>query len=237
MSRQMNAVEGGGPKADLIPLPGLPGTVKAHLLDLRRLEGMAPEIYLSGEEKRTLGGILNARRRREWLGARVCLKLMLLEEGLADDPAAVDVVKDGRQRPRAVLTGRVTAAEAFDCSLSHAGDWAMAALTRVPGLAIGADIEHVSARASALKDRFSGPQDLLLVDQGDDYYYTALWSIKEAASKAVGEGLAAGFREMACREKVRGSCRVSSPRHGSLEAFYLFYGEYAVAVATAAGRF
>ncbi len=236
MSRGKTGDGIGGPADAFILLAGLPGTVRAGLLDLRRLESLAPEIFLSGEERRALGGIALERRRREWMGARVCLKLMLRREGLADDPAAVEVVKDGRQRPRVVFPDGVGGVESFDCSLAHAGDYALAALTREAGMSVGADIEPVSPRAAALRERFAAPRDLLLVDRGDDFYYTALWSIKEAASKAVGEGLAAGFRDMACRETAGGSCLVTSPRHGSLEAFYLYYGEYAVAVATAMGR-
>lgn len=78
----------------------------------------------------------------------------------------------------------------FHFSLSHSGDWAVCAVSEFP---VGVDIEQVRELRKGVAERFFSPEECaLLAGLGEDAFFV-FWTLKEAAVKASGEGLARGL--------------------------------------------
>jgi phosphopantetheinyl transferase len=195
---------------ELTPLALGEDGVEVRVLDLARLED--PESIavrvLAAAERVEYVELHHPLRRREWLGARVCLKLMVSRRGLVDDPRDCAVIKDPRGRPRLVFAGALTADVAADCSLSHKGRFVCAAVSTTVGSRIGVDIEEVSPRLRRLARQFAHERDTVLGSRPEEERLAILWALKEACSKVVGRGLAMALREVSCQEIAPGRYRV-----------------------------
>lgn len=211
--------------------------VEACLLDLgggHDLESTAPR-FLSAGEQAELAELQHPLRRREWLGARVCLKLMVMRQGLVEDPRQCAVVKDPRGRPRLVFTPDLTAAVVSDCSLSHKGRFACAITSSAAGARVGVDVEEVSPRLLRLARAFAHERDALLGSRPDEERLAILWALKEASSKVVGRGIAMGLREVRCEETAPGRHRVIAEGL-ELSGRHTLHEGYVVAVCLGAGQ-
>ena len=195
---------------ELIRLPLTDGAIEVSLLDLGRLAGLESlaERFLTAPERREYEELRHPERRREWLGARVALKLMAVRGRAVDEPLRCAVVKDPRGRPRLVAAPGFAASVVADCSLSHKGRFACAATSGTAGLRIGVDIEEVSPRLARLTRAFANERDRLAASHGESQRLTILWALKEACSKVVGHGLAMGLAEVTCEEISLGHHRV-----------------------------
>ena len=190
--------------------------IEVGLLDLTRageLDALA-SAYLSASEAGEYAELRHPLRRREWLGARVCLKLMVMRQGGIDDPHRCAVVKDSRGRPRLVFAADTTASVVHDCSLSHKGRFVCAATASAAGSRVGVDIEEISPRLRRLTEHFAHERDSLLGSRPAEEHLAILWALKEACSKVVGSGLAMAFRTVSCQELEPGRHRVAT---GELE--------------------
>jgi len=187
-----------------------------RLLDLTRAGDLEPlaSAYLSEVETAEYAELRHPLRRREWLGARVCLKLIVMRQGRIDDPRRCAVVKDPRGRPRLVFTVDTTASVVHDCSLSHKGHFVCAATASDAGSRVGVDIEAISPRLRRLADQFAHERDSLLGSRPTEERLAILWALKEACSKVVGRGLAMALRTVSCHELEPGRHRVTT---GNLE--------------------
>ena len=184
--------------------------VEVRLLDLAGLgevESLAAG-YLTSAEAVEYAELRHPLRRREWLGARVCLKLMALQQGRIGDPRQCAVVKDPRGRPRLVFAAESAAAVVPDCSLSHKSRFVCAATSSAVGSRVGVDIEEVSPRLRRLADQFAHDRDTLLGSRPAEERLAILWALKEACSKVVGRGLAMALRAVTCQEIAPGRHRV-----------------------------
>jgi phosphopantetheinyl transferase len=166
--------------------------------------------FLTPPEQAEYTELRHPLRRREWLGARVCLKLMVSDQGVVDDPLQCAVVKDPHGRPRLVPALEPTGVELPDCSLSHKGRFVCAATALTPGSKVGVDVEEVSPRLLRLARAFTHDRDALLGERPDAERLTILWALKEACSKVVGRGIALGLRDVVCEEIAPGRHRVST---------------------------
>ncbi len=205
------------------------------LLDTAALAGapLAPLCarYLSANERRQFDELVHVGRRSEWLGARICLKRMLLEQSWIDRPSQCELRKDSRGRPWLVGLRGARLPETVDCSLSHQGRWACASLS-TQGARIGVDVEPVSSRLVRLAEMFVGQRDRPGAWHSLERRLTILWTLKEAASKALGLGIGVGLSEVVCRA-------VGGPRHNlqvetygaRLSAWHFLYEDLVVAVA------
>jgi phosphopantetheinyl transferase len=195
---------------ELIRLPLGDGPIEVCLLDLDLLAGLESIAarFLTAPEQSEYEGLRHPARRREWLGARVGLKLLAVREGAVDDPLRCAVVKDPRGRPRLVSAPDFAAPLLADCSLSHKGRFACAAASGAAGLRIGVDIEEVSPRLSGLARAFAHAGDRLSSGHSEPERLAILWALKEACSKVGGRGLAMGLREVMCEETSPGHHRV-----------------------------
>ncbi len=195
---------------ELIRLPLGAGAIEVCLLDLGLLTGLESmaDRFLTAPERSEYEELRHPARRREWLGARVGLKLMAVRGRAVDDPLRCAVVKDPRGRPRLVEAPGFAAPVLADCSLSHKGRFACAATSGAVGLRIGIDIEEVSPRLVGLARAFTHERDRLVPAHPEPERLAILWALKEACSKAVGRGLALGLREVTCEETSPGHHRV-----------------------------
>jgi phosphopantetheinyl transferase len=184
--------------------------IEVCLLDLGRLldlESTAARV-LTAPEQAEYAELRHPLRRREWLGARVCLKLMVIRQGRVGDPLRCAVVKDPRGRPRLVFAPELAAEVVSDCSLSHKGRFVCAVTSSAAGSRVGIDIEEVSPRLPRLARAFTHDRDALLGSRPDEERLAILWALKEACSKVVGRGLAMALREVTCQETALGRHRV-----------------------------
>jgi phosphopantetheinyl transferase len=210
--------------------------IEVALLDMGRLgdpEFLASR-FLAFEEYGDYAQLRHPLRRRDWLGARVCLKVMLLRRGVLDDPLQCAVTKDARGRPSLSLARAAAPPVAYECSISHKGRFACAALSAVPGIRIGVDVEEISPRLVRLGPSFTGARDVLLDAYGPEERLTILWALKEAASKALGVGLGLRFSDIACEEIGPSRHRLTTPDGHELRARHRAHEGYVVALAVRA---
>jgi phosphopantetheinyl transferase len=131
-------------------------------------------------------------RRRKWLLGRIAAKLLVRqvsgEQDLAD--SQISVLNQPSGEPFVLIEGR--GAWQFPISLSHRSEIGMAAAPNEHDARIGADLETVEPRDSALVRQFFTDEEAEIVDaSGDDrdLVMARIWSAKEAVLKLVGLGL------------------------------------------------
>ncbi len=203
------------------------------VLDLNRISGLMDleEHFLTPFELSLFRALRNPNRRREWLGARIALKMLLLLEAIIGCPDECEVRKDGNGRPYLCLPENQQVLKSVDCSLSHKGDYALAALAKSAGIMIGADLEKISPRLSRLRSQFINEKDSLLPTLGEDAHYAVIFAMKEAASKAMGLGLRAGLTGLTCQEEEKYSCRITPALGDSFQGKYYFLNDHVAAIA------
>jgi len=135
---------------------------------------------------------LGPRRRRLFIAARVALKRLARQIGLAlnDTPdSGIETLGPDRVRP-------CLAESDLYCSVSHTNRFSLAAGHVHP---VGVDIEIVSAKAVRTWHLFMPSKncDLLSTSaMGPERTATRAWTIKEAAAKAFGLDLSEAIREV-----------------------------------------
>jgi phosphopantetheinyl transferase len=210
--------------------------VEVALLDLAGLAD--PEFlasrFLAFEEYGDYALMRHPMRRRDWLGARVCLKVMLMRRGALDDPLQCAVTKDARGRPSLSMAREAGAAAGYDCSISHKGHFACAALSAVPGARIGVDVEEISPRLVRVIPAFTGDRDVLVGASTPEERLTILWALKESGSKALGTGLGMRFSDIRCEEIGERRHRLTTPDGRELRARHVTHAGYVVALAVLA---
>jgi phosphopantetheinyl transferase len=227
---------GRSPAADAVALTTLAmgeDGIEVALLDLTELGDpqFLASRFLAFEEYGDYALMRHPLRRRDWLGARVCLKVMLMRRGALDDPLHCAVTKDARGRPSLSLAREAGAATAYDCSISHKGRFTCAALSATPGVRIGVDVEEISLRLVRLAPSFTGDRDVLVGASAPEERVTILWALKEAGSKALGTGLGLRFSDIRCEEIGERRHRLMTPDGRELRARHLTHAGYVVALA------
>ena len=200
---------------------------------------------LSVQERARLEGMRFPKRRADWLSGRRAAKELLrrCEPGLADlsfDQITISNRAGGAPEVRvngAVYPGRLT--------ISHSHERALAAWTRAPGAALGADIERVEPRAEVFVADFFTAQEQAAVAQAKsgqrDLLVTLIWSAKEAVLKALGIGLGVDTRrvEVMPGEERNGSgwgrfeIRARLAENQPWQAYWRADGQYVITVAAA----
>jgi len=227
---------------ELTPLPIGEGDGEVVVLDVTRLpavESLASR-FLTLEEHEEYARLRHPGRRREWLGARVCLKTILLRRRRIGDPRECAVVKDTRGRPRLAFVSGRPADFVYDCSLSHKGRFACAGAASAPDIRLGVDVEEVSPRLLRLADAFAHDRDVVLGSRSAEERLAILWALKEACTKVLGNGLGAAFRAATCQETAPGRYRVVTANGLELRGRHIVHEGYVVALCVgdspAAGR-
>jgi len=205
------------------------GKISVSLLDLASLEER-PEDFLTPSERDRYVLLGGPKRRKEYLGARICLKEMLLKEEVIKNPRECRIDKDRWGRPYITFLKELD--RNFDCSISHKGDYALAAVTDQAGMRIGVDIEPTSERLYRLRQAFVNEGDLVWRDERGDLFYALCWAAKEAASKAIGLGMMLDFKEMVFYEMGEGSFSLlCKSEERPVKGQYFFRDNYCIALA------
>jgi 4'-phosphopantetheinyl transferase len=127
--------------------------------------------------------------RRRFIIARAALRQILAQE-LKRDPAEIEFRTGPHGKPALVTPP----ADPFDFNLSHSGDLALVAVSRIGE--VGVDVEKLRPLPGAqrLADRFFLPQESAALRQmpesGRAAAFFNLWTRKEALAKATGQGIA-----------------------------------------------
>jgi 4'-phosphopantetheinyl transferase len=177
-------------------------------------QGQAPPGLLSPREEAILAGLTLLPRRRKWLLGRWAAKRLLDEvaaEGI--DLASGLVCDEDWRRQLSILNdeagvpyvdregqGRLP----LSLSISHRGDWGLAAVARLPDATIGADLETVEPRDPALvRQFFSDSEAKRVAGSGAvDRTVARIWSAKEAVLKAMGIGLRHDTRDIVVGDEI-----------------------------------
>jgi phosphopantetheinyl transferase len=186
--------------------------------------------FLTAAEHAERARLRQPPRRLEFLGARICLKTLLLRRGWIEDPRDGEVVKDPRGRPRLVRLIADGPDIRYACSLSHKDRFACAAISSVPGVRLGVDIETVSPRLTRLAAAFVHDRDVVLGDRSAEERLAILWTLKEACSKVLGRGLAMSLLDVTCQEVAPGRHRVKTAEGAELRGRHLTLEGYVVAL-------
>jgi phosphopantetheinyl transferase len=171
-------------------------------------QGQAPPGLLSPAEETILAGLTLLPRRRKWLLGRWAAKRLLGEVAAEGNSLAAGLPRhEDWHRQLSILNdeagvpyvdragqGRLP----WSLSISHRGDWGLAAIALVAGARIGADIETVEPRDPALVRQFFSESEADCVAGGGDVNRTVarIWSAKEAVLKAMGIGLRHDTRDI-----------------------------------------
>ena len=171
----------------------------------------APPRLLSPREEASLAGLTFLPRRRKWLLGRWAAKRLLGElaaegNGLVaglqrneDWRRQLSILNDEAGVPYVDREGQGRLS--LSLSISHRGDWGLAAVAIEPGVCIGADLETVEPRAPALVRQFfsEGEADRVARTGGGaaaERMVARIWSGKEAVLKAMGLGLRHDTRDI-----------------------------------------
>ncbi|MEW6349527.1 MAG: SDR family NAD(P)-dependent oxidoreductase [Thermodesulfobacteriota bacterium] len=195
--------------AELQPKPPMIGMVYERMVPVasileqmdRDRERFVAELFHASElpelEKKVV-----PKRAAEWVAGRLALKtgvrglLATLHES-APGLNEICVEPDDMGKPSVKLSGREPWKGAV--SLTHSNGMAMAAVSAPGDLAgLGIDVERVEARSDAWAEDYFTPEELALADRSGNRHktLTMLWSLKEAALKALGIGLRVDLKEI-----------------------------------------
>ena len=209
--------------------------MEVSLLDLARLRSTESTVdrFLTPRERKEYERLGHPTRRREWLGARACLKAMLVRRGCIRDPIQCEIVKEPNGRPRLRFLPGWPATAVHDCSLSHKQRFACACASNAAGIRVGIDIEQVSPRLVKLESAFVNRGDSPIQTRPPQVQLAVLWSLKEAYSKATGAGLGIALADVVCRETAEGRHQVGVGNGPQSRARHCLHEGYVIALCLA----
>ena len=146
---------------------------------------------LSLEEKKLFSIFTYPKRRREWLGGRLAAKSAVLQ--LLQIDSTIKSLPELSILPKENGSPQLSSS-LFDedklpaLSISHSNRFAVAMATKATSC--GIDIQKISEKTERVADRFSEPDELLLLQNhtpllNTQERLTLLWSAKEALKKAL----------------------------------------------------
>lgn len=146
------------------------------------------DAWLGPAEHAALARLRIDKRRNDWRLGRFAAKAAAAAF-LGVDPRRVEIVAAPSGAPVAQLDG---ARAAVELSLSHRAGRALAVIAS-PGPPVGCDLELVEPRSDAFLDQWLAPSEQERVARAParerPLVANLIWSAKEAAAKARGEGL------------------------------------------------
>ena len=149
--------------------------------------------WLSEPERAVLSGLRNPKRRADWrLGRWVGKAAVAAWGGLTPQAVVIAAAENGA--PEALIDGR---GAGVSLSLSHRAGRGLAAVADPP-MVVGCDLESIEPRSGAFLREWLRPveRELVSAQTGEARFLTAnlIWTAKEAASKAMREGLRLNLR-------------------------------------------
>jgi phosphopantetheinyl transferase len=135
---------------------------------------------------------MGRQRKKSFKASRIALKILSHRLGLINRETpdyAIETLGPDNLKPCLAESG-------LYCSVSHSSRFVVAVAHRHP---VGVDIEGVSDRIQRIQHIFLSPQENQIISQsGLDFRFAAtrIWSIKEAAAKALGLHLFQAIRQV-----------------------------------------
>jgi 4'-phosphopantetheinyl transferase len=170
-------------------------------------KGVPPEGFLSTQETTIFNNLYSAKRRKDWLSGRWTSKKLIQTEIeksgrclscpdisiLAGRDGAPEVwLGEGDHQTRADLT----------LSISHSRGASFCAILQPGTIPLGADIEFIEPRTAGFTESYFTEEEKQIIRRASpgesDRLITAIWSGKEAALKAVRQGLRVDTRSLSC---------------------------------------
>lgn len=188
--------------------------------------------WLTATERRVLADLRMPKRAADWRLGRWVAK-QAVREALAPrrlSQADIQVLASEAGSPVATVLARGAWPDVA-LSLSHSGGWGLAAVARAP-LRLGCDVEVVEARSDAFVDDYLTAAEARWVREGEAARHlraNLVWSAKESALKALGEGLRMDTRSVEAVIGEAGSegwaaLNVRGPGAGVLTGWWLAAG-------------
>jgi 4'-phosphopantetheinyl transferase len=220
------------------------------------LQDAPPKGLLSKEETAVYNNLKTAKRRQDWLLGRWTAKKLLQElirgnngQTISSELISIIAAEDGAPSVRIDPAAGKSDLQ-FTISISHSHDTSFCAAVQNPEWVLGADLEWVEARPPRfIDDYFTDKERVFLqgiAPQLLDMYVTAFWSAKEAALKAVRQGLRFDTRSIECQlEDVESAledwvpiqfrwCRQAAELHlPKLKGWWKSTGKYVLTLAIA----
>ena len=175
--------------------------------DLRR--GIPPSGLLSAEETAVFDSFSVLKRKQDWLlgrwTAKHLLQAMIRQKyGKTMPLAAISIIAAEDGAPRVHLNSQLAGQESrFTLSISHSQGTGFCAAVERPAWPLGADIEFIEPRPKNFAADFFTDQEQAFIQESRpelaDSLITAIWSSKEAALKAVRQGLRLDTRSIFCQ--------------------------------------
>jgi 4'-phosphopantetheinyl transferase len=161
----------------------------------------AHDDWLSLREAACLRGMRVAKRRSDWrLGRWTAKQALAAYWRLANQVytlSEIEIFAAASGAPQVFVSGRPAG---VSISLSHSDGAAICAVTR-SGAAVGCDLELIEPRSQGFITDYFTPEEQELVAGAatarQSQLATLLWSAKESALKAIGEGLRVDTRDVA----------------------------------------
>jgi 4'-phosphopantetheinyl transferase len=155
-------------------------------------QGRAWPDLLSPREEKILAGLGHLPRRRKWLMGRAAAKRLVRDMlGEARVPEKkISVLNQPSGEPFVLIEGK--GGWEYPISISHRSEVGMAAAPRDESARIGADLETIEPRDSALVRQFYTDGEAKIVEAAGnarDEIVSRIWSAKEAVLKLLGLGL------------------------------------------------
>lgn len=149
--------------------------------------------FLSAEEEKIFSALRFERRRADWLLGRQAAKTLAhalpAYRGYALNQ--IEIINDPQGAPYIRLQENILAPDGL--SISHSHGRAFCALTQVPALRLGVDLEKIEPRPAAfVEDYFTAAERQWMAAspaEAAPLLATLIWSFKEAMLKALGLGL------------------------------------------------
>ena len=217
--------------------------------------GQAPPGLLSAEETAVFNGFKLLKRRQDWLLGRWTAKHLLQEvirrdrgQRIALDTVSILPGADGA--PVASFDSSFTVHDSlFTISISHSHGTSFCAVVARPDWPLGADIERIESRSANFTAGYFTEEEReqfrRAAPEMQDALVTAVWSGKEAALKAIHEGLRVDTRSVYCQieapKELPKAWRPfgilwkgkSDPRHPpELKGWWMVNGQYVLTLVT-----
>jgi 4'-phosphopantetheinyl transferase len=169
--------------------------------------GVPPEGFLSAAERTVFDNLYSARRRKDWLLGRWTAKKIVQTEAeklgkrLSCSQISILAGKDGAPGIWFCAGDGLRPAN-FSLSISHSKGASFCAVLQPGMIPLGADMEVVEPRPRGFVESYFTEAEKEIIHRASpeqrDHLTTAIWSGKEAALKAVRQGLRLDTRSLNC---------------------------------------
>lgn len=159
----------------------------------------SPEIWLHPQELRTLQSYKLPKRRREFLGGRICAKFALGRHRpeLILPPQQIEIVSAPSGQPLLSLPPAAIP-DHLHLSISHGGELVGAV---VANSRCGLDLQPIRNNLARVREKYCLPEEQRLLERSlpglnDESQLVLLWTAKEAVKKALSYRRMYGFLEL-----------------------------------------